>query len=106
MPTESDSNQPDKREFTAAEIGKLAALARLNIAPEEMPAAARALGDILKLVAQMRQADPEGARELTHVSTQTRLRDDIPAAPKNREQLLANAPQSEAGFFLTPKVVE
>ena len=106
MPSEPNANQPDKREFTAEEIGKLAALARLRVAPEEIPAAARALGDILKLVAQMKEANPESARELTHVSTQTRMRDDIPAQPQNREQLLANAPQSEAGFFLTPKVVE
>ena len=97
---------PEKREFSAEDIRKLAALARLELADSEIPAAARALGDIMTLVAQMERANPESAQELTHVSAQTRLRDDAPVAPENRDELMANAPQSEGGFFLTPKVVE
>lgn len=97
---------PARREFSAEEIRRLAALARLDLADAELPAAARALGDIMTLVAQMERLHPDRARELTHVSAAPRLRDDAPVAPDNRDELLANAPQAADGFFLTPKVVE
>ena len=95
-----------KREFTEEEIRKLAALARLDLTDAEIPAAARALGDMMNLVAQMEQANPGKVQELTHVSAEARLRDDGALAPQNRDELMANAPQSEGGFFLTPKVIE
>lgn len=103
---DSTSNTPEKREFSAEDIRKLAALARLELADSEIPAAARALGDIMTMVAQMEKTNPQNTRELTHVSAQTRLRDDDPTPPQNRDQLMANAPQSEGEFFLVPKVVE
>ena len=99
-------DSPEKREFSAEDIRKLAALARLELTDSEIPAAARALGDIIKLVAQMEKANPGQIQELTHVSAQTRMRDDNATPPPNRDELMANAPQSESGFFLTPKVVE
>ena len=102
-----ESKAAEKREFSDEEVGKLAALSRLELSDSEIPAAARALGDVMRLVAEMKQADPgDATEELTHVSAQTRLRDDSAVAPDNREELMANAPQAENGFFLTPKVVE
>ena len=96
----------DKREFSAGEIRQLAQLARLEVADHEIPAAAKALGDIIAMIALMEQANPQQAQELTHVASQTRMREDQAVTPRNRDALMANAPQAENGFFLAPKVVE
>ena len=39
-------------------------------------------------------------------SVQQRLRTDAVSESNNRDKNMANAPQSEQGYFLVPKVIE
>ena len=99
--------EPTPAELTPEQIDNLANLARLTLTDSEKVAAARALGDILRWVAEMNRADPgKDAPEMAHMSGELRLRDDNGTVPENRDALMQNAPSAEGDFFLVPKVVE
>ena len=70
------------------------------------------LNNILDWVEQLGEVDTSGVEPMTAVIPNTlRLRDDVvDAEPKTgggrREDVLANAPAAEHGFFGVPKVIE
>lgn len=94
------------------DIEKLATLSRLKFSPEQIPAFASEFENILQFVGQIQSLDTHGVPPLTttaNISTSPE-RADVPVIPSNpaarRDELLANAPQSEQGFFVVPKIVE
>ena len=105
--TTAEMTTAEQPELTPEQIDNLANLARLTLTDSEKAAAARALGDILRWVAEMNRADPgKDAPEMAHMSGELRLRDDDGTVPENRDELMQNAPSAEGDFFLVPKVVE
>ena len=91
----------------AAAVRKIASLARLAVTPEEVAAMTGELNTILGFVEQLGQVDTEGVEPLAAViPNHLRLRDDIVTEGDLRDQVLANAPQAEHGFFAVPKVIE
>lgn len=98
------------------DIEKLATLSRLKFSPEQIPAFASEFENILQFVGQIQSLDTQGVAPLTTtVSTTANIssspeRADVPSIPANpaarRDELLANAPQAEQGFFVVPKIVE
>ncbi|TSE18669.1 Glutamyl-tRNA(Gln) amidotransferase subunit C [Tepidimonas alkaliphilus] len=97
--------------FTIDDVQRLARLARLALDP---PAAERMRGQldaVLALVERLRAVDTTGVEPLAHPAelfseVALRLRDDEVREPPQREAILANAPATEAGLFLVPKVIE
>ncbi len=95
-----------------AAVAKIAALARIKMTEEELDRMAPELNNILEWVEQLGEVDTSQVEPMTAVIPNTlRLRaDEVDADPKTggnrREDILANAPVAEHGFFGVPKVIE
>ncbi|CAA0079281.1 Glutamyl-tRNA(Gln) amidotransferase subunit C [BD1-7 clade bacterium] len=92
---------------TKDDIAKVAHLARIRIEDSQVPAVTDSINEILALVDQMQQVDTSQVEPLAnpHDAVQI-LRADEVTAVNQRDKLLANAPNSEAGLFLVPQVIE
>ena len=89
------------------DIQKIAYLARLGIDESAMPEYASSLTEILDFVEQMNSVDTGNIKPMAHPQDMIqRLREDCVTEPDNRELLMQNAPKSEKGLFLVPKVIE
>ena len=65
------------------------------------------LNNILGWVEQLGEVDTDGVEPLTAVIDQKlRLRDDVVNDGNTRDDVLANAPEAQHGFFAVPKVIE
>ena len=89
------------------EVTAMARLARLAIAPDDIPGYAEQLSGILAFVAQMNTVDTTGVEPLAHpLELTARLRADEVTESDQRERFQALAPQVERGLYLVPKVIE
>ena len=89
------------------EIEKLATLARIAIDDSTINEVSERLGSVLELVDQLQAADTSGVDPMSHPMQATqRLREDEVKELNQREALQATAPDTEAGLFLVPKVIE
>ena len=90
-----------------ATVAKIARLARIDVPEDKRAALAGELSNILGWVEQLREVDTDHVAPMTSV-VEVRLpeRDDVITDGDCREDILANAPATEAGFFVVPKVVE
>ncbi len=91
----------------AAEVEKIAHLARLGINPEDVPEYSRNLSDILAFVEQLNAVDTTGVEPLAHPLEATqRLRADVVSETDERENFQSVAQKTEAGLYLVPRVIE
>jgi aspartyl-tRNA(Asn)/glutamyl-tRNA(Gln) amidotransferase subunit C len=91
----------------AATVRHIAKLARIAVSDSEVESLAPELNNILGWVEQLQEVDVEGVEPMTAVIPNIlRLRDDIVTDGGKREDVLANAPAAEHGFFAVPKVIE
>jgi aspartyl-tRNA(Asn)/glutamyl-tRNA(Gln) amidotransferase subunit C len=91
----------------ASQVEKIAHLARLGIDADDVPEYARNLSAILAFVEQLNRVDTTGVEPLAHPLEATqRLRSDVVTEPDEREKFLRNAPLTEAGLYLVPRVIE
>ena len=91
----------------AAEIRKIAHLARLGINPDDIPEYSRNLSAILAFVEQLNAVDTSGVEPLAHPLEATqRLRADTVTETDNRENFQQLAPETESGLYLVPQVIE
>lgn len=73
----------------------------------EIDALVPELNNILGWVEQLAEVNTDGVEPLTAVIDQKlRLRDDQVTDGNIRDQVLANAPEAQHGFFAVPKVIE
>ncbi len=101
-------------DISSENVLKLGKLARIAIAPDAVPTLAAQLGSILDMVHAMQAVDTQGVLPLAHptafvADVELRLRDDMVTEPRDevsRDARMANAPASEAGYFLVPRVIE
>ena len=90
----------------------IASLARIAITEGDAARLAPELDQILGWIEQLSEVDTSGVEPMTAViPNHLRLRDDVVNADPLtgggiRDQVLANAPQAEHGFFTVPKVIE
>jgi aspartyl-tRNA(Asn)/glutamyl-tRNA(Gln) amidotransferase subunit C len=93
-------------------VAKIAGLARIKMADEELTRMVPELNNILDWVEQLGEVDVEGVEPMTAVIPNTlRLREDVVDADPltgggKRDAVIANAPAAEHGFFGVPKVIE
>jgi len=86
---------------------KIANLARIAMSEEEAERLKPELNNILGWVEQLGEVDTTGVEPLAVViANKTRMRDDIVTDGDKRDDILANAPIAEHGFFAVPKVIE
>lgn len=90
--------------LTPEAVEKIAHLARLNLTQEDL---APQLSRIINLIEQMSQIDTRDIEPLAHpLDLSQRLREDDITEPNLREKFQSIAPQTEAGLYLVPKVIE
>ncbi len=90
-----------------SDIDKIAHLARLDIVAADCEDYARNLSDILGFVEQMNDVNTGQVEPMAHPLDATqRLRQDVVTEVDQREQFQAIAPQTEAGLYLVPRVIE
>ena len=85
---------------------RIAALARLELTPEEVDLFGRQLAHILEYMEQIRDLDTSGVPPTSHVLNQPIDRADEPRPTLSRHDALANAPDAapQAGLFKVPRV--
>lgn len=94
-------------ELQTKDLEKLARLARLAISDDEQREVLASLTSVLNWVGELANAPIEGVEPMAHPhDLALRLRDDRAQPLPEREELMKNAPQSAAGLFIVPKVVE
>jgi aspartyl-tRNA(Asn)/glutamyl-tRNA(Gln) amidotransferase subunit C len=90
-----------------ATVRHIAKLARIAVSDAEVEALAPELNNILGWVEQLQEVDVEGVEPMTAVIPNAlRLRQDEVTDGGKRDDVLANAPAAEHGFFAVPKVIE
>jgi len=97
--------------LTLQDVRRIADLARLELAGAEQDAMLVQLNDFFGIVEQMSAVDTTGVEPLyTPLSAvrevHLRLRDDVVTEVDERAANLRNAPATEGGLFLVPRVIE
>ena len=91
-----------------AEVKKIAGLARLQVDAAQAAALKTSLNQILEMVAAINQADTEQVRPMAHpLNMQQRLRaDEVTETAIDVARIQELAPETEAGLYLVPQVIE
>lgn len=104
--------------IATAEVERIAALARLDLSPDEATRAAAELEAILGYVESLQALDTSGVEPTTHATLSdaegtalrplqaTPLREDHAAPALDPERALANAPERDGFAFVVPKVLD
>lgn len=89
------------------QVRHIAKLARIAMSDEELARLGPELNAIIGWVKQLAEVNTDGVEPLTAVIDQKlRLREDGVTDGDIRDELLANAPDAQHGFFAVPKVIE
>ena len=89
------------------QVGHIARLARIAVSASELEATRDKLNGIFGLIEQMQAIDTTGVEPMSHPQElATRLRPDIVTETDRRDAFQRVAPQTEAGLYLVPKVIE
>jgi aspartyl-tRNA(Asn)/glutamyl-tRNA(Gln) amidotransferase subunit C len=89
------------------EIEKIAQLARIRIADEEIGQVTQRITEILRMVDQLQAADTRGVEPMANPLDATqRLRPDEITEGNRRDEFQAIAPAVENGLYLVPRVIE
>jgi aspartyl-tRNA(Asn)/glutamyl-tRNA(Gln) amidotransferase subunit C len=88
-------------------VKRIAHLARIDVAEAELERLADELGAIIGWVEQLDEVDTDGVEPMTSVVEATLpKRADKVTDGGIRDDVLANAPDPEKGFYTVPKVLE
>lgn len=89
------------------QVGHIARLARIALSDTELDATRAKLNGIFELIEQMQAVDTTGVEPMSHPQElATRLRPDLVTETDRRDAFQKVAPQTEAGLYLVPKVIE
>jgi aspartyl-tRNA(Asn)/glutamyl-tRNA(Gln) amidotransferase subunit C len=88
-------------------VRRIAHLARIGVSDAETPHLQNEINAILKFVEALNEVDVEGVEPMTSVTPmRLPMREDVVTDGEIAAKVLANAPLTEDGFFLVPKVIE
>ena len=72
---------------------------------EEIDKYSKQLGSILQYVEQMNEVDTTGIEPMPHaIPVYNVMREDVVKYEQTKDEMLANAPFEEDGFFRVPKI--
>ena len=92
--------------ITKQDVVHVSNLARLELSEESIEKFAGQIGEILDHVDSLKRVDTQGISATTHaISLTNAFRDDDMSEPADRELSMANAPESEDGSFVVPKII-
>jgi aspartyl-tRNA(Asn)/glutamyl-tRNA(Gln) amidotransferase subunit C len=90
-----------------ATVRRIARLARIKVTENEVPRLANELNGILGWIEQLNEVDVTGVEPMTSVvAMKMKWREDEVTDGGIPAEIVGNAPTSEDGFFVVPKVVE
>ena len=97
--------------FDSAILQHIASLARLDVPADQLTSLGGEMSSILVLVDQLQDVDTKGVAPLAHPLSALgemalRVRPDEAWADIDRTANMQNAPMTENGLFLVPKVLE
>lgn len=93
--------------LTPDDVRRIARLARIEVSPAEVDRTRGQLNDILGFVAQLQSIDTANIAPMSHaVDVVQRLRPDAVTEVDRRADFQAIAPETEAGLYLVPRVIE
>jgi aspartyl-tRNA(Asn)/glutamyl-tRNA(Gln) amidotransferase subunit C len=88
-------------------VRRIARLARIRLAEEDVPIYEAELNDILHWIEQLNAVNVSGVEPLTSVvEMNMKQRDDTVTDGDCPADILANAPAAQDHYFVVPKVVE
>jgi len=91
----------------AATVRRVAKLARIAEPEERLEPLAKELSGILQWIEQLDEVDTEGVQPMASTeAVKLPMREDVVTDGGQPEKVLSNAPKSDRGFFVVPKVVE
>jgi aspartyl-tRNA(Asn)/glutamyl-tRNA(Gln) amidotransferase subunit C len=89
------------------QVQRIAHLARIEISETEALANQGQLNGIFGLIEQMQAVDTRGVEPMAHAQdVAQRLREDAVTETDRRTAFQTVAPETEAGLYLVPKVIE
>jgi aspartyl-tRNA(Asn)/glutamyl-tRNA(Gln) amidotransferase subunit C len=91
--------------ITPDTVEHVAKLARLELTPDEVQRYTKDLANILSLVEQLNAVDLSQIELEMDVKEAAVLREDKANREFTRDELMANAPDVEDGFFRVPKIL-
>jgi aspartyl-tRNA(Asn)/glutamyl-tRNA(Gln) amidotransferase subunit C len=92
--------------ITKEEVVHVAKLARLNLDEEAIGLYTKQLGDILAYMETLNRVDTKDVPPTSHaIFINNAFRDDDVKASISVDRALGNAPESEDGSFVVPKVI-
>ena len=98
-------------QLTASDIARLAQLSRLHLQADQAQNALTHINHFFELVAKMEAVDTQGVEPLQHPMAMVqdialRLMPDEVTEANAREANLQNAPATQDGLILVPRVIE
>lgn len=91
----------------AATVRKVARLARIRVDEDRVEPLAAELSGILTWIEQLNEVDTEGVAPMASTeAVSLPMREDVVTDGGDPAKVLSNAPKSDRGFFVVPKVVE
>jgi aspartyl-tRNA(Asn)/glutamyl-tRNA(Gln) amidotransferase subunit C len=91
----------------AATVRRIAHLARIAVAEDEIEHLKGELNAMLAFVEQLSEVDVTGVEPMTSVTPmQMKKRQDVVTDGDDAEAVLKNAPATQDNYFMVPKVVE
>ena len=93
--------------ITRDDVKKIARLSRIRVEEAQLDHMAGELNGILGWIEQLQEVDVEGVKPMTSaVDVKAPMREDRVTDGEKRDEILANAPKEEDGFFVVPRSVE
>ena len=90
---------------TVETVDHIARLASLSLSATERETFARQLDQILEYAESIQALDTAAVEPMSHVAGEGVLRADEPRPGQDREGVLDEAPDAEAGLFRVPRVI-
>ena len=91
----------------AATVRKVAKLAHIRMPEDQLEPPAQRLDGIMRWIEQLGEVDTDGVEPMTSaVAVAMPMREDVVTEGGDPAKVLANAPKTDRGFFVVPKVVE
>lgn len=93
--------------LTLEQVQRIAHLARIEVSEDEARTTQGHLNGIFGLIEAMQAVDTHGVEPMAHAQDLSqRLRADAVSEADQRDAYQSVAPETEAGLYLVPKVIE
>ncbi|MGN0160562.1 MAG: Asp-tRNA(Asn)/Glu-tRNA(Gln) amidotransferase subunit GatC [Lachnospiraceae bacterium] len=90
-----------------ATIDYVGILAKLELSAEEKEQAKKDMTNMLDYIDMLNELNTDGVEPMSHVfAVNNVFREDVVVNGDDRENIIANAPESKDGSFMVPKTVD